>query len=126
MKTQINTTDAPGAVGPYSQAIKAGNTLYVSGQLPIDPQTGKLCQGSIEECTRQALENLKAILGEAGGTLDNVVKTTVFLADLSDFAAANGVYAESFSEPFPARSAFQVAALPLGARIEIEAIAIID
>ncbi len=122
MKTQINTTNAPGAVGPYSQAIKSGNTLYVSGQLPINPETGKMCEGSIEDCTRQALENLKAIVTEAGGSLDNVVKTTVFMADLGDFVAANGVYAEYFAEPFPARSAFQVAALPLGGRIEIEAI----
>lgn len=126
MKTRINTTEAPGAVGPYSQAIKAGNLLFVSGQLPINPETGAMCEGSIEECTRQALENLKAVVAEAGGTLDNVVKTTVFMADLADFKAANGVYAEFFGEPFPSRSAFQVAALPLGGRIEIEAIAMID
>lgn len=126
MKTQINTSKAPGAVGPYSQAIKSGNTVYVSGQLPINPETGSMCEGTIEDCTRQALNNLQAILTEAGGSLANVVKTTVFLADLSDFQAANGVYAEFFSEPFPARSAFQVAALPLGGRIEIEAVAVLD
>ncbi|WP_028585815.1 RidA family protein [Desulfogranum mediterraneum] len=126
MKTQISTTNAPGAVGPYSQAIKTGNTLYISGQLPIDPDTGKMCEGSIEECTRQVLENLKAIITEAGGSLDNVVKTTVFMADMSNFLEANGVYSEYFSQPFPARSAFQVAALPLGGRIEIEAIAVLN
>ena len=123
MKTQINTTNAPGAVGPYSQAIKTDNMLFVSGQLPIDPATGAMCEGSIEECTRQALKNLGAILAEAGASMADVVKTTVFLADMADFANANSVYAEFFTQPFPARSAIQVAALPLGGRIEIEAIA---
>lgn len=122
MKTQINTTDAPAAVGPYSQAVKTGNLLFVSGQLPVNPATGTMCEGSIEDCTRQSLENLKAIITEAGASMDDVVKTTVFLADIADFAAANGVYAEYFGKPFPARSAFEVAALPLGGRIEIEAI----
>ncbi len=125
MKTQITTNNAPGAVGPYSQAIKTGNTLYVSGQLPIDPETGKMCEGSIKDCTRQVLDNLKAIVIEAGGSLDSVVKTTVFLADMDDFQEANAVYAEYFAQPFPARSAFQVAVLPLGGRIEIEAIAVL-
>ncbi|CAG36113.1 RidA family protein [Desulfotalea psychrophila] len=122
MKVQIKTDKAPNAVGPYSQAIKSGNTLYISGQLPINPETGKMCEGSIEDCTRQSLNNLKAVVEEAGGTLDQVVKTTVFLADLKDFVRANIVYAEFFSEPFPARSAFEVAKLPLDGCIEIEAI----
>ena len=122
MKTQISTPNAPAAVGPYSQAIKTGNLLFVSGQLPINPATGAMVEGSIEECSRQALENLKAIVTEAGATMNDVVKTTVFLADIADFAKANGVYAEFFEQPFPARSAFEVATLPLGGRIEIEAI----
>ena len=122
MKTQISTPNAPAAVGPYSQAIKTGNLLFVSGQLPINPTTGAMCEGSIEKCTRQALQNLVAIVTEAGATMNDVVKTTVFLADIADFAKANGVYAEFFGQPFPARSAFEVATLPLGGRIEIEAI----
>lgn len=126
MKTQINTTKAPAAVGPYSQAIRKGNMLFVSGQLPLDPATGALCEGSIEECARLSLSNLKAIVEEAGGTMEDVVKTTVFLANLADGPVANQVYAEFFPEPFPSRSAFQVAALPMGASIEIEAIVILD
>lgn len=126
MKTQINTVNAPAAVGPYSQAIRKGNLLFVSGQLPLIPETGAMCEGSIEECARQSLNNLKAIITEAGASLDDVVKTTVFLADIADGPVANQVYAEFFNEPFPARSAFQVAALPLGASIEIEAIVVLD
>jgi 2-iminobutanoate/2-iminopropanoate deaminase len=126
MKEHIHTASAPAAVGPYSQAIRKGNMLFVSGQLPIDPATGELCKGSIEECTRQSLTNLKAIVEQAGATMNDVVKTTVFLADVADGAAANKVYAEFFEEPFPARSAFQVGALPLGGSIEIEAIVVLD
>lgn len=126
MKTQINTVNAPAAVGPYSQAIRKGNLLFVSGQLPLIPETGAMCEGSIEECARQSLNNLKAIITEAGASLNDVVKTTVFLADIADGPVANQVYAEFFNEPFPARSAFQVAALPLGASIEIEAIVVLD
>lgn len=126
MKVQINTVNAPAAVGPYSQAIKKGNLLFVSGQLPLVPETGEMHQGSIKECTLQSLNNLKAIITEAGATLDDVVKTTVFLADIADGPAANQVYGEFFNEPYPARSAFQVAALPLGASIEIEAIVVLD
>ena len=122
MKTQISTPNAPGAIGPYSQAIKVGNLLFVSGQLPINPETNKMCEGTIEECTRQSLQNIEAIVKEAGATMRNVVKTTVFFTDLTDFPAANAVYGAFFSDPFPARSAFAVAALPLGGRIEIEAI----
>ncbi len=121
-KEGIFTEKAPRAVGPYSQAIRTGNMLFVSGQLPLIPETGKMHEGTIQECARQALNNLKAIVEEAGATMDQIVKTTVFLADLADFADANGIYAEFFSEPFPARSAFQVGRLPLDARIEIEAI----
>lgn len=126
MRVQINTTSAPAAVGPYSQAIRKGNFLFISGQLPLDPETGAMCEGSIEECVRQSLNNLKAIITEAGASMDDVVKTTVFLANLADGPVANQVYADFFNEPFPSRSAFQVAALPLGASIEIEAIVVLD
>ncbi len=121
-KTRINTDKAPAAIGPYSQGIVTGNLLFSSGQLPIDPKTGKLSEGSIEEQAHIALRNLKAIAEEAGASLDKAVKVTVFLADIANFQAVNGVYAEYFTEPFPARSAFQVAALPLGAALEIEAV----
>ena len=123
MKTPIATTQAPAAIGPYSQAIEAGGLVFVSGQLPIDPATGEFAQGGIKELTRQSLENMKAILATAGRTLDNVVKTTVFLADMADFAEMNEVYAEYFQAPFPARSAVAVNTLPKGARVEIECIA---
>ena len=118
----ISTTNAPAAIGPYSQAIKVGELLFVSGQLPINPATGEFAQGGIKELTRQSLENMKAILATAGRTLDNVVKTTVFLADMADFAEMNEVYAEYFQAPFPARSAVAVKTLPKGARVEIECI----
>ena len=124
MKTPIATTQAPAAIGPYSQAIEAGGLVFVSGQLPIDPATGEFAQGGIKELTRQSLENMKAILATAGRTLDNVVKTTVFLADMADFAEMNEVYAEYFQAPFPARSAVAVKTLPKGARVEIECIAV--
>lgn len=121
-KTAVATEKAPGAIGPYSQAIKTGNLLYTSGQLPLDPATGKIVEGGAGAQAHQALKNLAAIVEEAGATLNDVVKTTVFLADIVDFQEINGVYAEYFSAPFPARSAFQVAALPLGADVEIEAV----
>ena len=123
MKT-ISTTKAPAAIGPYSQAIKVGNLLYTSGQLPIDPATGAFPEGGIKEQTRQSLLNVKAILEEAGLTMANVVKTTVFLADMNDFADMNGVYATFFPENPPARSAVEVARLPKDAMVEIEAIAV--
>ena len=123
MKTPIATTQAPAAIGPYSQAIEAGGLVFVSGQLPIDPATGEFAQGGIKELTRQSLENMKAILATAGRTLDNVVKTTVFLADMADFAEMNEVYAEYFQAPFPARAAVAVKTLPQAARVEIECIA---
>ena len=120
----INTTNAPAAIGPYSQAIEACGTVYVSGQLPIDPATGEFAQGGIQAEARQSLTNIKNILAEAGLTMQNVVKVTVLLADISNFAAVNEVYSEFFQAPYPARSAFAVAVLPKGANVEIEAIAV--
>ena len=122
MKTVISTSKAPAAIGPYSQAIKVGNLLYTSGQIPIDPATGNIVSGNIKEQTRQALSNIKAILEEAGLTMNNVVKTTVFLTNMEDFTEMNSIYAEFFSEPFPARSAVAVRTLPKGVLVEIEAI----
>ena len=119
----IITSKAPAAIGPYSQAIEAGGMVFASGQLPIDPATGAFPEGGIKEQTRQSILNAQAILQEAGCSLANVVKTTVLLADIADFAAMNEVYASFFSEPFPARSAFAVRDLPKGALVEIEMIA---
>lgn len=120
----VHTEKAPAAIGPYSQAIDSGAGLvFVSGQLPIDPATGAFPQGGVAEQTRQSLTNAKAILAAAGLGLENVVKTTVFLADMGDFAAMNEVYAQFFSAPFPARSAVAVKTLPKGALVEIECIA---
>ena len=123
MKKQINTAAAPAAIGPYSQAIEANGMVFVSGQLPIDPATGTFAEGGIKELTRQSLTNMKAILAEAGLTMDNVVKTTVFLADMADFAEMNEVYASFFEGVCPARSAVAVKTLPKEARVEIECIA---
>ena len=123
MKKVINTTKAPAAIGPYSQAIKVGNLVYTSGQIPIDPAIGSFVEGGIKEQTRQSLQNVKAILEEAGLTMSNVVKTTVFMADMNDFADMNAVYAEFFAEPYPARSAVAVMTLPKGALVEIEVVA---
>ena len=123
MKQPISTANAPAAIGPYSQGIAAGSTVYVSGQLPIDPATGAMPEG-IQAQTAQALKNITNILAEQGMTLDNVVKTTVFLADLADFVPMNEVYGQFFSQPYPARSAVQVAKLPKDAPIEIESIAV--
>ena len=124
MKQPIATPLAPAAIGPYSQAVEAGNTLYVSGQLPINPATGQFAEGGIKELTAQSLTNMKAILEAAGMSFDNVGKTTVFLADMADFADMNEVYAQFFAAPFPARSAVAVKTLPKGARVEIECIAV--
>lgn len=121
-KKAVHTDRAPAAVGPYSQAILSDNLLFTSGQLPIDPATGKMPEGSIEDKAHIVFKNLAAIAKEAGTTLDNAVKTTVFLSDIGNFQAVNQVYAQYFKEPYPARSAFQVAALPLGADIEVEAV----
>lgn len=123
MKTVISTAKAPAAIGPYSQAIQVGHLVYTSGQIPIDPATGQFVEGGIKEQTRQSLLNVKAILEEAGLTMENVVKTTVFMADMGDFAEMNAVYAEFFSELFPARSAVAVKSLPKGALVEIEVVA---
>ena len=123
MKQVISTHQAPAAIGPYSQAIQVGNLVFASGQIPIDPATGSFVEGGVKEQARQSLTNVKAILDEAGLTLDNVVKTTVFLADMNDFADVNAVYAEFFAEPYPARSAVAVKTLPKGALVEIEVIA---
>lgn len=123
MKKVIATNNAPAAIGPYSQAIEVNGTLFVSGQIPIDPSTGEFVAGGIKEQTAQSFKNIKAILAEAGLTIDNVVKTTVLLADINDFAAMNEVYATQFGTTFPARSAFAVKALPKGALVEIEVIA---
>ena len=122
MKT-ISTTAAPAAIGPYSQAVEANGFVFASGQLPIDPLTGQFPEGGVKEQTRQSLLNVQAILREAGLELKNVVKTTVFLASMDDFAAMNEVYSSFFSEPFPARSAVAVKTLPKGALVEIECIA---
>lgn len=122
MKKIIHSDNAPKAVGPYSQAVEANGTLYLSGQLPIDPKTNNMPE-SIEEQTKQSFANLKAILKEAGYGLENVVKVTVLLADINDFGAMNEVYATYFTKDMPARAAYEVANLPMGAKVEIEAIA---
>ena len=124
MKQAISTTKAPSAIGPYSQAIKVGNIVYTSGQLPIDPATGAFPESGFKEQTRQSLLNVKAILEAAGMTMSNVVKTTVFMADMNDFADMNAVYAEFFEAPYPARSAVAVKTLPKGALVEIEVVAL--
>lgn len=121
-KKTIETSNAPAAIGPYSQAVVAGDFLFTSGQLPLDPATGKMPEGSIEVRAHQVFKNLSAIAEEAGTSLDNAIKTTVYLSDIADFQAVNAVYGEYFKAPFPARSAFQVAALPLGADVEVEAV----
>lgn len=119
----VMTSDAPAAVGPYSQAVVAGGLIFVSGQLPIDPATGAFPSEDIKELTRQSMKNLSAILKKAGTSMDKVVKTTIYLKNLADFAAVNEVYASFFNGSYPARSCFEVAALPKGAKVEIEAIA---
>lgn len=122
MKKTIATDKAPQALGPYSQAIQAGNLIFISGQIPIDPETGSMIDGGIEEQTHRIMKNISAICEAAGATLNHIVKTTLFVTDLSQFKAVNAVYAEYFESDPPARSTVQVAALPLGAGIEIEAI----
>lgn len=124
MKQAISTPNAPAAIGPYSQAIEANGFVFVSGQLPINPATGQFAEGGIGELTRQSLTNIRNILAEAGLTMDNVVKTSVFLADMADFAGMNAVYAEFFPGTAPARSAVAVKTLPKDARVEIECIAV--
>ena len=123
MKEAISTKAAPAAIGSYSQAIKVGNLIFTSGQIPIDPATGSLVEGGIKEQTRQSLTNVRAVLEAAGATMANVLKTAVFMADMGDFADMNAVYAEFFPEPYPARSAVAVKTLPKGALVEIEVVA---
>ncbi len=124
MNKAIHTPNAPAAIGPYSQAVAAGNTVFVSGQLPIDPATGEFAGADIASQTRQSLTNIQSILAANGMTMADVVKTTVLLTDINEFAAMNAVYAEFFTEPFPARAAYQVVTVPKGAKVEIEAIAV--
>lgn len=123
MNQPIHTPKAPAAIGPYSQAIQAGNLVFVSGQIPVDPATGEFAGNDITTQTRQSLTNVRSILAQAGYSCADVVKSTVLLADMGDFAAMNAVYAEFFSEPYPARAAFAVKTLPKGALVEIEAVA---
>lgn len=124
MKKALNTEKAPAAIGPYSQGIEANGMVFLSGQLPIDAATGAFPEGGIKEQTRQSLQNAKSILQSAGLDMKNVVKTTVLLSDINDFAAMNEVYSEFFEQPYPARSAFAVRDLPKGALVEIEMIAV--
>lgn len=124
MKKVINTPKAPAAIGPYSQAILVGNTLYISGQVPIDPATGKIVEGGITEQTEQVFKNIKAILDEAGFTFDDVVKSTCLLADMEYFKPMNEVYAKYYNTDCPARAAFAVKGLPMGVLVEIETIAV--
>ena len=121
--TAVHTANAPAAIGPYSQAVCAGGFVYVSGQIPLDPATGEFAGPDIRTQTRQSLKNIAAILAAAGSGMDRVVKTTVLLKDIGDFAAMNEVYAEAFTAPYPARAAFEAAALPKGALVEIECVA---
>lgn len=126
MSVEVISTDrAPAAIGPYSQALKVGGAVYTSGQIPISPETGEIVGGGIEEQAKQVLENLKAVLEASGTGLDNVIKTTVFIKEMSDFAKINKIYGEYFQAPFPARSCVEVARLPKDVAIEIEAIAVV-
>ncbi len=123
---QIATSKAPAALGPYSQGISTGNLVFISGQLPIDPATGKLLEASIGEQTNLIMRNIEAVAQEAGTSLNNIVKTTIFLTDLSNFQEVNAAYGSFFTEAPPARATVQVAALPLGASVEIEAVAVVS
>jgi 2-iminobutanoate/2-iminopropanoate deaminase len=126
MKQAVSSADAPKAIGPYSQAVRAGQLLFVSGQVPLDPATGQIVEGDIAAQTRRVFANLAAVLAAGGRTFADVVRTTVFLADMNDFAAVNEVYGSYFSEPYPARATVQVARLPKDARVEIDLIASFD
>jgi reactive intermediate/imine deaminase len=121
-KQIVSTSAAPAAIGPYSQAVRAGDTLWLSGQIPLDPVTKELVQGDIEVQTRRVFDNIKAVLAAAGASFDGVVKTTIFLTDLANFAVVNKIMADYFREPYPARSTVGVAALPRGAQVEVECI----
>ena len=118
----ISTDRAPAAIGPYSQAVRSGNTVYLSGQIPLDPATGELVQGDIALQTRRVFDNLKAVCEAAGGSLDQVARVGIYVMDLADFAQVNAVMAEYFQAPYPARSTIQVAGLPRGARVEVDAV----
>jgi reactive intermediate/imine deaminase len=124
-KTPIHTDDAPAAIGPYSQAVRAGDTVWLSGQIPLDPATGELVDGDFELRVRRVLDNLAAVCRAAGGELGDIVKLNVYLTDLDRFAAVNALMAEAFEEPYPARAAVEVAGLPKGADVEMEAVAVI-
>jgi 2-iminobutanoate/2-iminopropanoate deaminase len=124
MKQSVSSPNAPGAIGPYSPAVRAGNLLFVSGQVPIDPATGNMVDGDITAQSRRVFDNIAALLKAAGLSFDHVVRTTVFLADMNDFAAMNAVYGTYFREPYPARATVQVARLPKDARVEIDVIAV--
>jgi len=126
MRKPITTDKAPQAIGPYSQAIAAGQLLFLSGQTPLDPATGKLVDGGIAEQTHRVMSNLREVLTAAGSSFDNVVRTTIFLADMNDFAAVNEVYGSYFENPAPARVCVQAAALPMKARVEIDAVALLS
>ena len=125
-KEIISTKNAPQAIGPYSQAVKAGNLMFISGQIPLDPKTGDLVSQSIEDQAKQVLENVKSICEAAGCSLDDIVKISIFLTDLSNFAVVNDMMKEYFSEPYPARATVEVSGLPLGVNVEIEAIVLIN
>jgi len=125
VRQAVSTTSAPAAIGPYSQAVRAGSMLFVSGQIPMDPETGNLVEGDLAAQTHRVFQNLAAILAAAGATFDNVVRTTVYLADMNDFPAMNAVYATYFSSPAPARATVQAARLPRDAKVEIDVIAVL-
>lgn len=124
-KHVISSSQAPAAIGPYSQAIRAGDTLWMSGQIPLDPVSMQIVEGGIEAQAERVFDNMQAVLNTAAGTLDDIVKLSVLLVDLGDFAKVNEIMAKRFHQPYPARSTYQVAALPRGARIEVEAIAVL-
>ena len=124
-KHPVETNAAPAAIGPYSQAVRAGNTVYLSGQIPLDPATGEVIEGEFTALTQRVFDNLAAVVEAAGGTMDDIVKLNVFLTDLSHFATVNELMAERFSEPYPARAALQVAALPKGVPVEMDAVMVL-
>lgn len=124
-KTPINTPEAPAAIGPYSQAVRVGQTVYLSGQIPLDPESGEVVEGDFEHCVRRVFDNLLAVARAAGGGLDDIVKLNVFLTDLGEFARVNAIMAEYFQEPYPARAAVQVAALPRGVDVEMDAVLVL-
>lgn len=125
-RTPISTTDAPAAIGPYSQAVRAGNTVYLSGQIPLDPSSGQLVTGDIALQTRRVFDNMKAVCAASGGRMDQLVRIGIYVTDLANFATVNAVMAEYFEAPFPARSTIQVSALPRGAEVEVDGILVLD